>query len=155
MFYFFKWFWNVQQVYFASFLVSIFFIIKLLTRKSNFKFSNSWIVKSNIYNYFKYTNVFQQMWSKFLNILKLFSCLKYDQWLYIFVIRIGNLFLPWIDFDIDCHNYILFTELDNADLYVPVDPNKIPKFLNKPSTYQVVTKDTIVLPCEVYNPGKI
>ncbi|KAL4154420.1 hypothetical protein QTP88_000295 [Uroleucon formosanum] len=43
-------------------------------------------------------------------------------------------------------------KLDNADLYVPVDPNKIPKFLNKPSTYQVVTKDTIVLPCEVYNP---
>lgn len=49
--------------------------------------------------------------------------------------------------------YIIpFKELDNADLYVPVDPNKIPKFLNKPSTYQVVTKDTIVLPCEVYNP---
>lgn len=48
----------------------------------------------------------------------------------------------------------MFAELDPAELYVPVDPNKIPKFLNKPSTYQVVTKDTIVLPCEVYNPGK-
>lgn len=34
------------------------------------------------------------------------------------------------------------------------DENKIPKFLNKPGAYKVVTKDTIVLPCEVYNPGK-
>lgn len=64
-------------------------------------------------------------------------------------------FASWIDFYINFHHFLLFTELDNAELYVPVDPNKIPKFLSKPSTYQVVTKDTIVLPCEVYNPGKL
>lgn len=47
-----------------------------------------------------------------------------------------------------------FTELDPAELYVPVDPNKIPKFLTKPTKFDIVTKDTVVLPCEVYNPGE-
>lgn len=49
----------------------------------------------------------------------------------------------------------MFSEMDNADIYTPVDPNKIPKFLTKPTKYEVVTKDTVVLPCEVYNPGKL
>lgn len=52
------------------------------------------------------------------------------------------------------NNCFMFTELDTADMYIPVDPNKIPKFLTKPTKYEVVTKDTVVLPCEVYNPGK-
>ncbi|VVC24119.1 Hypothetical protein CINCED_3A013250 [Cinara cedri] len=42
-------------------------------------------------------------------------------------------------------------DLENSEMFVS-DDNKIPKFLNKPGAYKVVTKDTIVLPCEVYNP---
>lgn len=49
----------------------------------------------------------------------------------------------------------MFTDMDAANPYIPVDPNKIPKFLTKPTKYEVVTKDTVVLPCEVYNPGKL
>lgn len=52
------------------------------------------------------------------------------------------------------NNCFIFTELDPAELYIPVDPNKIPKFLTKPTKFEIVTKDTVVLPCEVYNPGK-
>ncbi|XP_050526670.1 limbic system-associated membrane protein-like [Daktulosphaira vitifoliae] len=46
-----------------------------------------------------------------------------------------------------------YKDMDPQEMYPSMDPNKIPKFMTKPNTFRVVTKDTIVLPCEVYNPG--
>lgn len=48
----------------------------------------------------------------------------------------------------------MFADLDPDDVDVPVDPNKMPKFLTKPSEFEAAIRDTVVLPCEVYNPSK-